>query len=131
MTIVIAYSPDVYGEAALTAGLEQAAQGGDRVVVVNATRGDALVDRRFAGSDQVASLEQRLAESGVDHELRQDVVSDVAGAVVDAASEADARLIVVGIRHRSPVGKAIMGSVAQQVILDATVPVLSVKPARP
>lgn len=130
MTVVVAYSPDEYGEAALSAGVEQAQQGGDRLVVVNATRGDALVDRRYAGTDQVADLEQRLADSGLEHELRQDVVSDVAGAVVDAADRAGARLIVVGIRHRSPVGKAIMGSVAQQVILDATVPVLSVKPAR-
>ena len=130
MTVVVAYSPDPYGEAALDAGLDQARQGGDLLVVVNATKGDALVDRRYAGSDQVADLEQRLADSGVEHELRQDVVSDVAGAVVAAATASQARLIVVGVRHRSPVGKAIMGSIAQQVILDADVPVLSVKPAR-
>ena len=39
-------------------------------------------------------------------------------------------MIVVGVRHRTPVGKLLLGSVAQRVILDAPCPVLAVKPAR-
>jgi nucleotide-binding universal stress UspA family protein len=35
--------------------------------------------------------------------------------------------LVVGVRKRSPVGKVVLGSIAQRLILDATVPVLSVK----
>jgi hypothetical protein len=35
--------------------------------------------------------------------------------------------LVVGVRKRSPVGKAVLGSIAQRLILEATVPVLSVK----
>ena len=38
--------------------------------------------------------------------------------------------VVVGLRHRSPVGKMLMGSVAQRILLDADVPVLSVKPGQ-
>lgn len=129
MTVVVAYSPDVYGEAALAAGIEQAQAGGERLVVVNATRGDAYVDRRFAGEDLVADVRRRLADAGLDGEVRQDVVADVSGAVIAAVESEGARLVVVGVKHRSPVGKAIMGSVAQQVILDSPVPVLSVKPA--
>jgi len=34
----------------------------------------------------------------------------------------------VGIRPRSPVGKAVIGSVAQRIVLDAPCPVLAVKP---
>jgi nucleotide-binding universal stress UspA family protein len=32
------------------------------------------------------------------------------------------------VRHRSPVGKALMGSVGQRILLDAHCPVLAVKP---
>ena len=35
--------------------------------------------------------------------------------------------LVVGVRKRSPIGKAVLGSIAQRLILEATVPVLSVK----
>ena len=35
--------------------------------------------------------------------------------------------LVVGVRNRSPVGKAVLGSIAQRLILEAPVPVLSVK----
>ncbi|SFJ37143.1 Universal stress protein family protein [Nocardioides psychrotolerans] len=56
------------------------------------------------------------------------VAQDVAEAVLSAAREVDATLVVLGIRHRSPVGKLLMGSVAQRVLLDAECPVLAVKP---
>jgi nucleotide-binding universal stress UspA family protein len=36
-------------------------------------------------------------------------------------------LLVVGVRRRSPIGKAVLGSIPQRLILDAAVPVLSVK----
>ena len=35
--------------------------------------------------------------------------------------------LVVGVRKRSPIGKAVLGSIAQRLILESTVPVLSVK----
>ena len=35
--------------------------------------------------------------------------------------------LVVGVRKRSPVGKAVLGSIAQRLILEAPIPVLSVK----
>ena len=49
---------------------------------------------------------------------RRDCDPDVAQAVLEVARETDAALIVVGVRHRSPVGKALMGSVGQRILLD-------------
>ena len=57
---------------------------------------------------------------------------DVADTVLDLVADADVELLVIGARRRSAVGKMIMGSVTQTIILRADVPVLVVKaPARP
>jgi nucleotide-binding universal stress UspA family protein len=128
MTVVVGYIPDQYGEAALTAGIEEAQRRGTGLVVVNATKGDALVDRRYVGEAGLAGLEERLAGLDLTHELRQAIGPDVAEEILRVATETDAAVVVIGLRHRTPVGKMIMGSVAQQVLLDARCAVLAVKP---
>ncbi len=52
---------------------------------------------------------------------------DVAEEIIRVAGEVGAELLVIGLRRRTPVGKMIMGSVAQQVLIDAPCPVLAVK----
>ena len=128
MAIVIGFIPDEYGEAALAHGLDEANRRQTGVVVVNSTKGDALVDKRYLGAEGKVTLEQRLADSGVEHELRQTMGRDIADEILAVAADVDADAIVIGIRHRSPVGKLIMGSVAQRVIIDAACPVIAVKP---
>lgn len=55
---------------------------------------------------------------------------DAADSVLDLSVEKEASLLVVGIRRRSPVGKFLLGSSAQRIILEAEVPVLTVKEPR-
>ena len=128
MVVVIGFIPDQYGEAALSYGLDEAQRRRTGLVVVNSTKGDALVDKRYLGAEGKVTLEQRLAESGVPHELRQTMGHDIADEILTVATEVGAEAIVIGIRHRTPVGKLIMGSVAQRVIIDAACPVIAVKP---
>lgn len=124
MSIVIAYIANEHGEAALDAGLDMARSLGEPVVVVNASKRDALADSDSAGP---SLLETRLAEAGLDYEIRQEVGADLAEAVLSIGSEIEAKMIVIGLRRRTPVGKLLLGSVAQRILLDSPVPVLAVK----
>ncbi|HVK27866.1 MAG TPA: universal stress protein [Nocardioides sp.] len=129
MSIVVAYSADRFGAAALEHAADLARKDGSRLVVVNATQGGKLVDNRFAHDADITALQAQLSAEGLEVVVRHEMVDDVADAVIAAADEERATLIVVGIRHRTPVGKLLLGSVAQRIILEAHCPVLAVKPA--
>jgi nucleotide-binding universal stress UspA family protein len=131
MTVVVAYSNDQYGAAALDYGVEVTRASGEDLVVVNASRGDALVDARYVGPTDSDALTSRLAGLPVPAQLRQSLGPDVAEEVLAVAAEVEPRLLVVGVRRRTPLGKLIMGSVAQRLILEAPCPVVAVKPSPP
>ena len=65
---------------------------------------------------------------GVPYEVKEapDAL-DPAEELINAANMVDAEFIVIGLRRRSPVGKLLLGSNAQRVLLDAACPVLAVK----
>jgi nucleotide-binding universal stress UspA family protein len=123
-TVVIGYVPKPEGEAALLTGIEEGRRRGASLVVVHSrTDGDA-------GSGYVDATRATLADSGLEHDLRVlDGGHDAADQLVEVAEEVAADLIVIGLRRRSPVGKLILGSNAQRVLLDAPCPVLTVKPS--
>jgi nucleotide-binding universal stress UspA family protein len=132
MAIVVGFVPRPEGHAALDRAIEEAKLRGARLVVLNVSRGDALVDSRFASSSDWHAVKAQLEESGVEYEVAQTVEArDPADQLLRVAEETNAELIVIGLRRRTPVGKLIMGSAAQTVLLDADAPVLAVKAARP
>ena len=61
-------------------------------------------------------------------ELAQPVGVDAADELLKAMDHDEAELLVIGIRHRNPVGKLLLGSVSQQLLLECPKPVLAVKP---
>ena len=129
-TIVVGYVPKSEGKAALRRAAEEAKLRDARLVVVNSHRGGREFDREDAieSEAQLEEVKNELRAAGVEHEVRQLVRGmDPAEDLVNVATEVDAEFIVIGLRRRSPVGKLILGSNAQRVLLDAPCPVLAVK----
>lgn len=83
---------------------------------------DALARRHATIRHIVASLE----DAGLDYQARGEV-GDPAEEVIDLARRINAGLVVVGGQGRSPTGKALFGSTAQEVLRRAEPPVLFVK----
>jgi nucleotide-binding universal stress UspA family protein len=129
MTILIGYVPTAVGDAALEAGLAEAAAHGDDVVILNSPRHGAPVDADLVGEGADAELVARATAAGVtarvDHTGHG---ADVVATFEEVVRSTGARMVVIGLRRRSPVGKLVMGSDAQRILLEASVPVLAVKP---
>ncbi len=128
--IVVGYVPKPEGLAALRASAEEAKLRGASLVVVNSHRGGREFDRGDAveSESQLEEVRSQLKGAGVEHEVRQLVRGlDPAEDLINVAEEVTADLIVIGLRRRSPVGKLILGSNAQRILLDAPCPVLAVK----
>ena len=128
MTVLVGYVPTPLGEATLRAGVAESRRRSEPLLVVNMSRDDVLVDAHRAATDDLDRVARDVTELGVDVEVvRIEQGSDPADALVRMASARDASVIVIGLRHRTPVGKLIMGSAAQRILLDARCPVLAVK----
>ena len=128
MTIVVGYVPTPEGEAALTAAISESVLREEPLHVVNSSRGDSLVDSRFASEEGLAAIRSKLDAAGVVYEIEQEVRGrEASDEIVDIAQRINANLIVIGLRRRSPTGKLITGSQAQRILLDAHCPVLAVK----
>ena len=116
--IVVGYSPRPEGRAALSRALSEARLRGAALVVVNTS----------PEVDADGGLASELAASGVTYDIRTSAdVHDSAEELIRTAEATDADFIVIGLRRRSPVGKLLLGSNAQRVLLDAACPVLAVK----
>ncbi len=129
--IVVGYVPKPEGRAALRRAAEEAKLRGVRLVVVNSagdSRDAAVGEDASTNDDELNRVRDQLSGAGVTAEIRQLVRGmDVAEDLIAVAEETGADFIVIGLRRRSPVGKLILGSHAQRILLDAPCPVLAVK----
>jgi nucleotide-binding universal stress UspA family protein len=130
MTVLVGFVPNPLGEAALTAAVSEARRRGEPLLVVNMSRDDVLVDAHRAGVEQLDRVRRDLAGLDLEFEVRQiEEGSDASDVLLDIAEREQVSVLVIGLRHRSPVGKLLLGSAAQRILLDATCPVLAVKSA--
>lgn len=130
MTIVVGYVPKPEGRAALRRAVEEARLRHAKLVVINSNRGGKELDDEDAlrYERELEDIRDELDSEGVEHEVRQLVRGmEPAEDLIAVAEEVAADFIVIGLRRRSPVGKLILGSNAQRVLLDAPCPVLAVK----
>jgi nucleotide-binding universal stress UspA family protein len=130
MTIVVGYVPRAEGRAALRRAAEEARLRRTRLVVVNSARGGAGFDDEdnVEHEKELAAVQASLDAEGIENEVRQLVRGpDPAEDLIAVAGETGADFIVIGLRRRTPVGKLILGSNAQRILLEAPCPVLAVK----
>jgi nucleotide-binding universal stress UspA family protein len=130
VSIVVGYVPTKEGRAALRQAADEALLRKSKLIVINSQRGgrdyDASEAQQF--ESELNRIQRELDEAGVEHEVRQLVRgNEPAEDLIAVAEEEDADFIVIGLRRRTPVGKLILGSNAQRILLDASCPVLAVK----
>jgi len=128
--VVVGYVPKPEGEAAVDQGIAEAKLRGSSLIVVNSHRGGRDYDDKASvrSEEDLTALEAKLKESGLEFDIRQLVRGfEPAEDLIGIAEDSGADLIVIGLRRRTPVGKLILGSNAQRILLDAPCPVLAVK----
>lgn len=130
MAIVVGYVATKEGRAALKRAAEECLLRQTKLIVISSHRGgrDFDADEATRFEAELERIKGVLDERGLEHEVRQLVRgNDPAEDLISVADEVDADFIVIGLRRRSPVGKLILGSNAQRILLDASCPVLAVK----
>lgn len=117
MTVIVAGTETAEGQAAHRFGVQEATR-----------RGEDLLYFVLSGPRPDPSLAQEAGVT-VTYEEPDSRDRDAVGSLLDVAVRHGASAIVVGVRQRSAVGKLLLGSAAQQIILQANVPVICVKPS--
>ena len=130
MAIVVGFVANPEGRAALRRAAEEARFRSTKLIVINSHKGGSQLgqDDAMQHERELTEVRRQLDADGVEHEIRQLVRGkEPAEDLVAVAEEVDADFIVIGLRRRTPVGKLILGSNAQRILLDASCPVLAVK----
>ncbi|WP_254531583.1 universal stress protein [Natrinema gelatinilyticum] len=90
------------------------------------TVGEIDPDAVAARHSTIHELRDVFVQHDVEYEIRG-AVGDHGSSIVDLATSTGADRVIVGGRRRSPTGKAVFGSTAQEVLLSAPCPVTFVR----
>jgi len=130
VTVLLAYIRTPEGDAALTRAVAEAKAHGLGAVVVNVTEPDGAVDSPFSAEQALDAVAAQFTAAGVPVDVRQfPAGTDPGEAVLEVATEIRPDLVVIGLRRRTEVGKFILGSTSQRMLLGLDCPVLAVKAA--
>ncbi|MCW4465666.1 universal stress protein [Glutamicibacter sp. MNS18] len=128
MSIIVGYVPTKVGEAALSAAISEARLRNEELLIVNSAREGSLVDKNVASPEELERVLQATEAAGIQARILDSVYrDDLTEEFLRLADEHEVSLIVIGLRQRSQVGKFIMGSHAQRILLQAEHPVLAIK----
>ncbi|XBH23095.1 universal stress protein [Jonesiaceae bacterium BS-20] len=129
MTVVVGYLATREGRQGLAGALDEAERRNCELIVVISEKSTPVAAEIAAAREQELADYSELAKArGVSCEVRTLTErNDVAEDLIAVATETNADVIVIGLRRRSPVGKLILGSNAQRILLDSPCPVLAVK----
>lgn len=130
MRILVGYTETELGELVARQALEEARLRDAELLILDTRRPRGRGDEEEAAAYRrgLRGLEERARAAGVHHRVLDDALGDsLAEDLLAAARENAVDLLVIGLRRRSPVGKLVMGSTAQEILLNADCPVLAVK----
>jgi nucleotide-binding universal stress UspA family protein len=128
MRIIAGFLRSPEGQVALDRAIDEARLRDAELIIIHSLRDD--IEEIQAYRDEFQKVEERLQTEGVKYRLREFVRGNTpAEDLLQTATDEDVDLIVIGIRRRSPVGKLLLGSNAQEVLLKADCAVLAVKPS--
>ena len=129
MTIAVAHQVSATSRLALVEAVKEANYRGTDLAVLHVV--DSIdADNKEAYRLGVADEIEKVVGAGtpVSWQLHLETAGgDLGDALLRLVDAVKADLLVIGARRRSPVGKALLGSVTQTVILEANLPVLVVK----
>lgn len=129
MSVVVGFIDNSEGRQALDLAIEEAERRQTRLIVVHSMRGGFKTkkDEYIKYREALEDLDQQLSERGVEHEIHEYVRDQTpAQDLMEAVDEFDAELLVIGYKRRTATGKALLGSHAQEVLMNAKVPILAV-----
>ena len=137
MSVAVAHQINQASDVVLAAAVAEASVRGTTLVVLHVVTSKDL-DIEEALGQGIGDLVAATVAAHGDAELTWEVkvvaaedsgIEQTAAAILDAVDKIGAELLVIGARRRSPVGKAFLGSITQELLLDSSVPVLVVKAA--
>lgn len=132
MRIVAGFLRSPEGRAALDRAIAETRLRDGELFVVHSMKGGERDEQAqvLTYRAEFEQLEDRLKREDVRYQLVEYARGNSpAEDLLEAAADEDADLVVIGIRRRSPVGKLVMGSNAQEILLRADCAVLAVKAA--
>lgn len=128
MTILLAYVSRPEGRAALEKAIEISKERQEPILIVNASPGGQQEDASLVPAFEVERIESELTAQGIQAEFKQFVRGNNAVEEInDLVETRDISILVIGLRKRTAVGKLILGSVAQEILMTVSCPVLCVK----